>query len=80
MATYELDLLRRWPLARHLNGQPLQFMFADRCGAALLGAAQSAPDQRSYLPTGAARRCVDFAGGAARPWLARRGATLIRAC
>jgi len=33
MSTYELDLLRRWPLARHLDGQPLQFMFADRCGA-----------------------------------------------
>ena len=30
MGTYELDLLRRWPLARHLDGQPLQFMFLDR--------------------------------------------------
>ncbi len=31
MAAYELDMIHRFDLTRHLDGQPLQFMIKDRC-------------------------------------------------
>ena len=31
MLEMELDMLGRWDLARHLDGQPLRFMMENRC-------------------------------------------------
>jgi hypothetical protein len=32
LGSYELDMIYRFDLARHLDGQPLQFMLKDRFG------------------------------------------------
>ena len=32
MSTYELNMVRRFDLACHLDGQPLQFMMKHKCG------------------------------------------------